>query len=111
MKRINSMIKHDLRKSLCNKYDGCCAYCGKQIGMAGTIDHYLPEALGGTNARSNLRWCCTECNGLKADMHPDEWELVKPPRIGGTTKAQRRLELLCRIAPFSRERVGDLCKG
>lgn len=100
MKRINSMVKHELRKALCNAFGGLCAYCKRAIGMKGTVDHYLPQALGGTNARENLRWCCLGCNGEKADMEPAEWEQViagRPPAT--TTKAQTRAALLSSIAP------------
>jgi 5-methylcytosine-specific restriction endonuclease McrA len=99
VKRINSMVKHELRKALCNKFGGCCAYCGVQIGMKGTVDHYMPQALGGTNEQSNLRWCCLKCNNLKADMHPDAWETKKPPRVDGNSKAVKKIQLLAAIAP------------
>jgi 5-methylcytosine-specific restriction endonuclease McrA len=104
VKRINSIVKHELRKALCNAYGGLCAYCCRQVGMQGTVDRYLPQALGGTNARENLRWCCNECNGEKADMHPGEWE----QRIAGrvrpiTTKAQNKAALLASIAPGHRK--------
>jgi 5-methylcytosine-specific restriction endonuclease McrA len=104
MKRINSMVKHELRKALCNKFGGLCAYCRRNVGMNGTVDHYLPQALGGTNARENLRWCCLGCNNVKADMHPDEWELLVPARVCTTpTKAQQRAALLASIAPRNRK--------
>lgn len=98
MKRINSIVKHELRKSLCNKFGGKCAYCERQIGMRGTIDHYLPQVLGGTNERGNLRWCCPECNIAKADLHPDEWEQRRPVPVASTTKADRRIALLASCA-------------
>jgi 5-methylcytosine-specific restriction endonuclease McrA len=66
--------------------------------MAGTVDHYMPQALGGTNERENLRWCCIECNGEKADMHPDEWEQRIPVRPQSPTKQQQKAALLSSIA-------------
>jgi 5-methylcytosine-specific restriction endonuclease McrA len=100
MKRINSGDKRRLRVSLCNAFDGRCAYCNTYVGMKGTVDHYLPQALGGTNARPNLRWCCATCNNLKDDMHPLEWEQVMPtvrPRQETPLEAKQRL--LAQIAP------------
>jgi hypothetical protein len=102
VKRINSMVKYELRKALCNKFNGRCAYCDRPIGMKGTVDHYIPQALGGTNAKSNLRWCCLTCNGLKSDMHPDEWEKRVPALKTEPDKAQRRLEVLSSIAPCAK---------
>jgi len=32
-----------------------------------TIDHILPRAKGGGNAKENLRWVCFRCNSMKAD--------------------------------------------
>jgi 5-methylcytosine-specific restriction endonuclease McrA len=108
VKRINSMVKHELRKALCNAFSGLCAYCRRRIGMKGTVDHYMPQALGGTNARENLRWCCTACNCAKADMHPDEWELLVPGRVCAIkTKAQQRIEILASIAPQSRKNQAE----
>lgn len=102
MKRINSIVKHELRKSLCNKYGGKCSYCGTPVGMAGTVDHYMPQALGGTNDRENLRWCCIECNRDKADMHPQEWEQRIPVRRPSPpTKQQQKAALLSSIAQRS----------
>jgi 5-methylcytosine-specific restriction endonuclease McrA len=102
VKRINSMVKYELRKALCSKYDGRCAYCRRVIGMSGTVDYYLPEALGGSNARENLRWCCVDCNQEKGAMHPREWEQRIPERDEPKTKAQRRVELLRSIAQAKR---------
>lgn len=69
------------RRTVHDYFGGRCVYCGVHVGLKrGTVDHYLPKALGGTNERSNLRWCCRGCNQLKGSMHPDEWERVRPRR-------------------------------
>jgi 5-methylcytosine-specific restriction endonuclease McrA len=78
MTSVASMLNQESRRSLCNRFDGRCAYCNANIGMKGTVDHYIPQALGGTNAKSNLRWCCLTCNGLKSDMHPDRMGKARP---------------------------------
>ena len=41
-----------------------CAYCA---GEADTVDHILPNALGGTSDPGNLIACCRRCNSSKAD--------------------------------------------
>lgn len=72
--------------------------------MRGTVDHYVPQALGGSNARSNLRWACARCNTLKADMPPEEWEQRIPelPRPAETTY-QRKVRLIQRAVQRQRQ--------
>lgn len=96
MRRINSIDKRALRQQLCDRFGGRCAYCTRSIGMRGTIDHYVPQALGGTNARANLRWACIGCNALKADMPPAEWELRIPALLHrpAETRYQRKVRLI-----------------
>lgn len=102
MKRINSIDKRHLRHSLFQAFGGRCAYCNVRTGLkAGTVDHYLPQALGGTNERGNLRWCCVGCNTAKADMHPDEWEQRRPEPVADPIPT--RIQLLQRIARRARE--------
>ena len=96
MQGINSADKTGLRKQLCDRWGGHCAYCTARVGLRrGTVDHYVPKALGGTNARRNLRWSCRRCNELKADMHPDDWAKVIPtlPRPPETAY-QRKVRLI-----------------
>lgn len=104
MKRINSNDRRLVRQSLCNRYGGHCAYCNTPTGLrAGTVDHYMPEALGGMNDRPNLRWACWDCNQAKKDMHPAEWERVRPTlRPWRETPADARVRLLQRIARLAR---------
>lgn len=100
MRGINSTDKRRVRQALHAEADGRCAYCNRPTSLrSGTVDHYMPQALGGTNARPNLRWSCLGCNGAKADMHPDEWEVRKPePYVEQPTRYAVRCELLQRIA-------------
>ncbi|MDP3139814.1 MAG: HNH endonuclease [Burkholderiaceae bacterium] len=93
--------------SLCNAFDGRCAYCRAYVGMKGTVDHYLPQALGGTNARPNLKWCCQACNNLKGDMTPDEWDQVRPAlRPAQETALEVKQRLLAHVARIGRQRTG-----
>ena len=41
-----------------------CSYCGKP---AGTVDHIVPVANGGTNDWDNLTSACSSCNSRKHD--------------------------------------------
>ena len=37
-----------------------------------TVDHFHPQAKGGTNALDNLLYCCVRCNQYKADYWPTQ---------------------------------------
>lgn len=41
-----------------------CYLCGR---YAGTTDHVVPRAAGGSDDPSNLRACCLRCNSAKRD--------------------------------------------
>lgn len=85
-------------RALWEHYGGRCCYCRRQLRRhEASVDHYLPQALGGTNHRSNLRLACKPCNGAKADRHPDEWRPVVVPAVIGWR--ERRNALLSRCAP------------
>lgn len=90
----------DKRRAIFEKYRGRCCYCqARQSMRQGTIDHWMPKALGGTDAMHNLRWSCNPCNGAKADMHPLEWLKVMPdPVKDQETRYERMVRLLSSIA-------------
>lgn len=55
-----------------------CHYCRRGLEppkspsrVAFTRDHIMPKTLGGRKTVP----CCRQCNHLKADLHPAEWEL------------------------------------
>lgn len=102
MKRINSEDKRRIRRSVHARAGGVCEYCGERATLkVGTVDHYLPQALGGTNAKTNLRWACFPCNQRKGDMPPQEWEQRRPVPV---VRKNDRIELLAEIARRARER-------
>lgn len=104
MRNINSEEKRRLRAELCRKAGGKCEYCRASIGMAGTVDHHMPQAKGGTNARSNLRWCCRFCNKVKGAMTPAEWEEFIPVmKLQARMPERDRMDLLNTIARRARE--------
>lgn len=52
-----------------------CYYCGKETPMEElTMDHIVPLARGGRSVKNNLVSCCKECNNLKKNMLPMEWQ-------------------------------------
>lgn len=56
----------DKRKEVHSKYNGKCAYCGKEITISAMqIDHIVPKCANGTDEDSNLNPSCRECNNYK----------------------------------------------
>ena len=51
-----------------------CIYCSIDIRNDNEVDHWMPIARGGSNARENIQGCCGDCNRSKASRHPLEYE-------------------------------------
>lgn len=48
-----------------------CAYCG---GPFEHLDHAIPISKGGPHTLANVRPSCAECNVVKSDRTPEEWQ-------------------------------------
>lgn len=58
-------ISSKLRNRISQKFHRRCAYCQSQeenLGTQFTIDHIIPEALGGETVEENLCLACWDCN-------------------------------------------------
>jgi 5-methylcytosine-specific restriction protein A len=54
---------------------GVCQYCEKQISpKALTMDHIVPISRGGKSSKGNVVPACKDCNTLKKQLLPIEWE-------------------------------------
>jgi hypothetical protein len=63
-----------IRKAQLLRKDPHCRYCGKRLtAPTATMDHVVPESLGGTDDRDNLVLACHFCNQAKADRTILEW--------------------------------------
>ncbi len=63
-----SHISHSLRRSVVMRSPGQCCYCltqQKNSGVRLTVDHIIPESLGGATALDNLCLACWDCNLIK----------------------------------------------
>ncbi|MBR1910167.1 MAG: HNH endonuclease [Lachnospiraceae bacterium] len=50
------------------KADGLCAHCGRAANAAlQTVDHVIPQSLGGSDDLRNLMPLCYSCNAERAD--------------------------------------------
>jgi 5-methylcytosine-specific restriction endonuclease McrA len=55
---------------------GVCHYCARRFPSAElTMDHIVPVARGGRSTKGNVVPCCKECNNLKKQLLPMEWDL------------------------------------
>jgi len=57
-----------LRKRVTQLAEHRCGYCLRTeelMGMAMTIEHLIPQALGGLTTEDNLWLACTSCNQFK----------------------------------------------
>jgi hypothetical protein len=76
-------VSEALRQKVAERFKFSCAYCLTQQRVAGigfTVDHIIPEVLGGQTSFENLCLACWDCNLRKqkrvAAHDPDSQELV-----------------------------------
>lgn len=72
-----------------------CKYCQRpmdrvDVRLHATRDHIIPRCRGGS--KKGIVICCATCNGIKADMTPDEWQayMIATPSWWLLSRAQRR---------------------
>ena len=59
-----------IRREIAQRSRGRCAYCQLQEKYSGhllTLEHIIPEALGGPTVADNLCMACWSCNQAKGD--------------------------------------------
>jgi len=63
------------RKMVYKKYNGTCQLCGKDLTLETmTLDHIIPLAAGGSDDVENLWIACKQCNWIKADTLPEDFQ-------------------------------------
>lgn len=65
-----SSISRSLLVQIVDRYQNRCAYCQSQqhlMGVSLTIDHIIPQSLGGESTLENLCQACWDCNLTKSD--------------------------------------------
>ncbi len=54
---------------------GVCHYCERDVPAKElTMDHVVPIARGGKSTKGNLVPACKECNNMKKQLLPMEWD-------------------------------------
>lgn len=65
-------VSKRLRYEILRRDNHACRYCGaKASEVKLTVDHVVPQSLGGSDDPDNLAAACTACNGGKAASNPD----------------------------------------
>lgn len=65
-------VSKRLRFEILRRDNHACRYCGATApGVALTVDHVTPVALGGSDDPTNLVTACTDCNSGKSATPPD----------------------------------------
>lgn len=62
-----------IRELLIKQRFKCACGCMRSLRAKYHIDHYMPLALGGSNAILNIQLLHPICNLKKGALHPDEW--------------------------------------
>jgi 5-methylcytosine-specific restriction endonuclease McrA len=63
---------------------GICHWCEKQFKPAElTMDHIVPVSRGGRSTKGNVVPCCKECNTLKKQLLPMEWDAYLKKSLNG----------------------------
>lgn len=80
------------RRDIFERDGWACGYCGDTVTATdATIDHIVPQHLGGTHAKANLRTACLLCNSIKSGKSEEEaapalLKSVRERRAHGTRK-------------------------
>ncbi|GDZ04288.1 HNH endonuclease [Bifidobacterium pseudocatenulatum] len=84
-------VNKRLRFEVLRRDGYACHYCHcKDIPL--TVDHVVPQALGGRDEAENLVACCMECNSGKSSINPDE------PLVAQVSEEATRFHRLLKIA-------------
>lgn len=87
-------VSKRLRFEILRRDSHTCHYCGRSAPEVKlSVDHVVPEALGGTDDPSNLRAACYDCNGGKSSVPADA------PLVAGVSEdAARWAEAIKQVA-------------
>jgi len=62
------------RRLIYEKFDGCCAYCGKELEWKEMqVDHIMPLRKGGSDTRDNMFPSCRRCNHYKSTLTVEQF--------------------------------------
>ena len=80
------------RREVWTKTGGLCWLCWRPVPLQKmTLDHVVPKAKGGSNAKANLMPAHRDCNQLRGDK--------APPVLGEPLTTDERIALQARETP------------
>lgn len=71
----SSTAKKIWRKTIKEKWNNECAYCGSEENL--TLDHVIPLSNGGLDITQNIVCCCRDCNHDKSHNKLEDWFMKK----------------------------------
>ena len=74
-----TLFDTEVRAYLLHKWDGKCAYCGKEGKLE--VEHVHPRSKGGSNSVNNLVVACRPCNEKKGNKSLAEFLAKKPAQL------------------------------
>ena len=91
---MRKSISKKTRAIVHSKYDGRCAYCGKELGTRWHVDHIQPLSRGGSDDIGNMNPACIRCNLRKGGLTVEEFR----EEIGAQAIRLRRDSAAFRLA-------------
>lgn len=88
---LNPRQRANIRAAVYARDGHKCVYCTATVML--TLDHDVPESLGGKSNIDNLRTCCYSCNRRKGQMTGWQfraWLARHPKFIEANRRARRR---------------------
>jgi hypothetical protein len=89
----SSEAKRKWRKSIKEKWNYQCAYCGSEEDL--TLDHITPRSKGGSNRVTNVLCACKQCNNSKGHEFWSEWymkqEFFSTERLSSIIEWQKQI--------------------
>lgn len=77
--RKGTLFGTEVRAYLMHKWEGKCAYCGKEGKLE--VEHVQPRSRGGSNSVNNLVVACRPCNEKKGNKSLAEFLVKKPAQL------------------------------
>lgn len=100
-------VSKALRYQILRRDNHTCRYCGRSAPEVKlTVDHVVPETLGGSDDPTNLAAACADCNGGKSATPPDATQVAQVATDAARWAAAIRAASAGLLADFDR-RAGD----
>lgn len=105
--KVNVYFKGVMKAIVRSKRFGRCFYCGKILSKEQqTVDHIIPQEVGGPTITNNLVLACKKCNNEKSNMNAIQYsKYLKRESINSKKnyfkEVQRKNEKLKKVKNFS----------